>query len=968
MKIEAGIDFGVNFLIKISMKYLGGFALFIFASIGLFAQGQALDFHGIEYRNIGPANQGGRVVDVEAQANDFTKVVMATGSGGVWKSDNAGNTWETIFDDYETASIGDIALDPNNENTIWVGTGEANNRNSVSWGNGIYKSTDGGASFTNMGLESTHQIARVLVNPENSDDVCVCAIGHLWGYSGERGLFQSKDGGKTWNKKTNGLPNDGMTGCTDIVRDSSNPNVLYAAMYHRLRQPWHFHSGGEEGGIFKSTDNGASWQKLSNGLPDGPTGRIGLAIYKQNPEIVMALVEAEKTAGLDKPGSGVYRSEDGGATWKYINTYNNRPFYYSQIRINPQDDQRVYLLTTTFMMSEDGGSNFTNGSPDYEIHGDYHAMWIDPNNKDRYYLSADKGLSITHDHGKATTLIDNLPIAQFYRINYDMQDPYYVYGGLQDNGSYATASFTRDARGILSDSNWKMHWGDGQDSAFNPYDWTDGYSSMEKGTYFKYNPKTRALKRISPSSLNTIDFDKTFEDFETNPDQLRYNWSSPLVMSPHDPSHIFVGANHLFKSMDKGETWSIISPDLTTNDPVKKKRGVSGGITPDNSGAEYHCAIFTISVSPMSEDLIWIGTDDGNVQVTSDGGDLWSNVRTNIPEVPEGMWVSRIEASHFDPDRAYVSFDGHRSDNFESWLFATNDRGKTWERITNGFDDGEVIRVVREDHNNPNLLFAGTETGVWYSLNQGIDWNRLRLNMPTVSVYDLKIHPRDNDLIVGTHGRSIWILDDISFLQQWNEDVAKSGVHLFDQKDNTVWNNVSRGGQRGHFWWAGDNPATIINTSNIPRARFENHAAITYYAGSSNQNDLKLELNNMINTQSQSISVPASSGFHRIIWNREFEAKAYSPSEEEELNGFLQAIVDAANHRRVRQGYESFKTEKDPYKRRKFLETLTGGYLGYDIDPKFLVPKAGPGSYKVKLSNGANSSSSTLVIRDDPMN
>ena len=924
--------------------------------------------HGIAYRNIGPANQGGRIVDIEAVADDFTKVYIATGSGGVWKSDNAGTTWKPIFDDYETASIGDIALDSNDDQTIWVGTGEANNRNSVSWGNGIYKSQDGGKSFEHMGLASTHQIARVLVNPENSEDICVCAIGHLWGYSGERGLFNSKDGGKTWVKSTNGLPDDGKTGCTDIVRDPQNANVLYAAMYHRLRQPWHFHSGSDNGGIFKSTDNGDTWIKLGKGLPEGPTGRIGLAIYDKNPEVLMALIEAEKTDNLSEPGSGVYRSEDGGNNWSYINTYNNRPFYYSQIRINPLDDQRVYLLTTRYMVSEDGGKTFTNGSPDYEIHGDYHAMWLDPKNKDRYYLGADKGMSITHDHGQSTILLDNLPIAQFYRINYDMQDPYYVYGGLQDNGSYATASFSRDARGILSDSNWKMHWGDGQDAAFNPYDWTDGYSSMEKGTYFKYNPKTRALRRISPNRLNTIGFEEVFGDLEAEPNKLRYNWSSPLVMSSHDPSHIYVGANHLFRSTDKGQTWKVISPDLTTNDPIKRKQGVSGGITPDNSGAEYHCAIHCISISPMDEEILWVGTDDGNVQVSTDGGLNWDNTRKNIPEVPEGLWVSRIESSQFDPACAYVTFDGHRSDNFGTWVFVTMDGGKNWKKITNGFTNGETVRVIREDLKNPDLLFAGTETGVWYTLNKGEKWSRLKLNMPTVSVYDIKIHPRDNDLIIGTHGRSIWVLDDISFLQQWSEDMSNSSVFLFDQKENTLWNNTSRGGQRGHFWWAGDNPITIVNTSNVPRAQFENHAAITYYVGRANQDSVDLEISNMLGTQSKSMKVSGAQGVHRIVWNREFEAKAYSPSEEKELDGFLKALVEAANHRRVRQGYENFKSETDPYKRRKFLQSFTSGYLGYDINDKFLVPKANAGSYKLKLSSERTSDGTTMIIREDPMN
>ena len=401
-----------------------------------------------QWRNIGPANQGGRIVDIEALENDFAHVYVATGSGGVWKSVNAGTSWEPIFDDYPVASIGDIALFQNKPDIVWVGTGEANNRNSVSWGNGVYRSGDGGKTFTHLGLENTHQIARIITHPTDSNTVYVAAIGHLWGYSGDRGLFQTTDGGKTWKKLTAGLPDDGKTGCIDLIMHPTDPDIMYAAFYQRLRQPHTFYSGGPNGGIFKTTDGGKSWKKLKQGLPEGETGRIGLAIYKNNPDILMALVEAKISSSLDTLGSGVYRSENAGESWTYTNIYNNRPFYYSQIRINPHDDQKVYLLTTSFMVSEDGGKTIKNGSPDFEVHGDFHAMWLDPNQEERYYLGADKGLSITHDHGKHFTLLDNLPIGQFYRIGVDMRDPYYVYGGLQDNGMYGVASFSRDARGI----------------------------------------------------------------------------------------------------------------------------------------------------------------------------------------------------------------------------------------------------------------------------------------------------------------------------------------------------------------------------------------------------------------------------------------------------------------------------------------------------------------------------------------
>lgn len=921
----------------------------------------------LEYRNIGPAQQGGRIVDIEARVNDFTKVYVASASGGVWQSENAGTTWKPIFDDYETASIGDIALDPSNERIIWVGTGEANNRNSVSWGNGVYKSEDGGETFTHQGLASTHQIARVLVHPEASDDVCVCAIGHLWGYSGERGLFQTKNGGKSWAKLTNGLPDDGKTGCTDLVRDPKKPNVLYAAFYERLRQPWHFHSGGSNGGIYKSTNNGKSWKKLTSGLPAGPTGRIGLAIYPKNPKILMALVEAEKTETLAEPGSGVYRSEDGGASWRYINMYNNRPFYYSQIRIDPHDDQRVYVLTTRFMVSEDGGKTLRNGSEDQEVHGDFHALWHDPAKPGRYYLGADKGLSITHDYGQYFQLIDNLPIGQFYRVHYDMRDPYYVYGGLQDNGSYATASFTRDARGILADDNWKMHWGDGQDPLANPNDWTDMYSSMENGSFFKYNPQTREIDRISPTALNTVNYHDYFPEPTTeNDSEIRWNWSAPMVMSPHDPQTIFVAGNHLYRTRDKGQSWMIISPDLTTNDDVKRKRGESGGITPDNTGAETHCAVHTLSVSPIDERIIWVGTDDGNVQVSRTGGQQWQNVRVNIPEVPEGLWVSRVEASHFVPGRAYVSFDGHRSDEFGTWLLRTDDFGVSWRRITNGFTTGETVRVVREDHRNTNLLFAGTETGVWMSLDGGSQWQRLKLNMPTVSVYDLKIHPRDNDLIVGTHGRSIWILDDISPLQQLAEEIADTPFYLFEQQPSTLWRNISRGGQRGHFWFAGDNPKTIDNTSTIPRAQFYPKAAISYYIAKDLPDSLSLNISDPNTSSTYRLKVPATAGIHRVYWDREFTPVPYTADEVAEAEEVLAKIVAANPHRRIKAAQLKFRESQDPEEQRKTLEKLTQGYLSYVIPKHLLMPRAGAGTYHLSLGNDGDVQTGTLSIRRDP--
>lgn len=934
-----------------------------------YGQQDNINLGGLQFRNIGPANQGGRIVDIEAHDDDFTHVYAAMASGGVWKSTNAGTTWESIFDDYETASIGDIAIDQSQKNIIWVGSGESNNRNSVSWGNGIYKSMDGGKSFVNKGLKSTHQIARVLVHPEDSDDVCVCAIGHLWGYSGERGVFKTTNGGDQWSKLTNGLPNDGKTGCIDMVRDSKNPNVLYAAFYHRLRQPWHFHSGGEQGGIYKSIDGGNSWTQLTQGLPSGPTGRIGLAIYEKDPNIVMAFIEAEKTDNLSKPGSGIYRSEDAGATWRYINTYNNRPFYYSQIRINPHDDRRIYALTTRFMVSDDGGKTLINGSQDQEVHGDFHGMWLDPHDPDRYYLGADKGLSLTHDHGAHFQLMDNLPIAQYYRINYDMQDPYYVYGGLQDNGSYATASFSRDARGILNDSNWKMHWGDGQDAASNPYDHTESYSSMENGSYFSYNPETRQIRRISPGSNNTINYKEYFsEDIEDLDSERRFNWSAPLVMSSHDPSTIFVAGNHVYKSIDKGQSWKIISPDLSTNDPIKRKEGVSGGVTPDNTGAETHCAVYSLSVSSIDENVIWAGTDDGNVQLTTDGGGRWMNVRKNIPEVPAGLWVSRVEASHFDPKRVYVTFDGHRSDNFETWVFVSDDSGATWKKITNGISQGETVRVIREDHKNSNLLFIGTETGVWYTTNRGALWTRMKQGLPTVSVYDIKIHPRENDLIIGTHGRSLWVMDDISPLQQLNGESIGKGFQLLEQKHSTLWNNISRGGQRGHFWFAGDNPATIDNINSNPRAGFNNQVALSFIVHDPSLDTLEVVFSDRAGLQSKKLKVGVEKGINRIYWDREFEARAFTKVQTDDIHKLFKSIMANNSASSIKRMYRAFSTAQSPYEQRKALEPLTKSYLSYALPTAYGLPMAEKGVYNVSIMYKDERQSTTITIRDDPMN
>jgi photosystem II stability/assembly factor-like uncharacterized protein len=920
-------------------------------------------------RNLGPANMGGRVVDIEAVERDFATVYVASASGGVWKSTNAGNTWTPIFDSYASASIGDIGLFQPNPDIVWVGTGEANNRNSVAWGDGIYKSTDGGATFVNRGLETTHQIARVVTHLSDPDVVYVCAIGHLWGYSGDRGLFMTADGGDTWTKLGGGLPDDGRTGCIDLVMHPTDPNMLYAAFYHRLRQPWTFHSGGPNGGIFRSTDGGQTWRKLTEGLPPGETGRIGLALYRRDPRIVMAFVEAERRNDLSTPGSGVYRSEDAGESWTYVNTYNNRPFYYSQIRVNPTDDQRVYLLTTRFMVSEDGGTTIENGSEDQEIHGDFHAMWIDPNDGDRYYIGDDKGFHLTFDHGEHFFFLDNLPIAQYYRIGLDMRDPYYVYGGLQDNGTYGGPSFARDNRGILSDYNWKLHWGDGMYVSVDPYDWRMLYTEAENGSFRRYDVLTHQVEYSAPSPANVVNYQAVVpEEERSGGDEFRYNWAAPMVMSPHDPATVYLGAHYLFRSNDRGETWTISSPDLTAARGETCVQGESGGITPDNTGAEYHCSITSIALSPITPNVIWVGTDDGNVQVTRNGGRTWTNLRGNVPGVPEGIWVGRIEASHHNPAVAYAVFDGHRSDVFMPWVFRTADYGQTWSSLSNSLPDGEVAYVIREDPRNPDLLFLGTEFGLFVSLDAGVQWTKFTNGFPTVAVHDLKIHPRDNDLVIGTHGRGIWIVDDITPLQQLGNVRDDAQDHLFEQRVATLWENTGRGGQRGHFWFAGENPPTIEAVGSLPRGRFRNTAFITYYLAPDVQEPVTLEIVDPARERSRTVTLDPTPGIQRYRWDLDFDAEPYTAEQLARVEEtFERLVADFPGSSALQRLYDRFQAAQTPEEQRAAVQQLLGRPGTVGLGEEYGLPRAGPGSYQLRMTVAGHRATGSLHVRADPL-
>lgn len=911
------------------------------------------------WRSIGPANMSGRISDIEALDKDFTHVIVGSASGGVWKSTNAGTTWRPIFDKYGAASIGDIALCQTDPDLIWVGTGEKNPRNSIAWGDGIYKSTDGGKTFSHMGLKDTHSIAKIIIHPENPDKVYAAAIGHLWGYTGSRGLYLTEDGGENWKKLTNGLPDDGKTGVIELVMDPSDPNILYVGLWQRLRQPFRFDSGGPNGGIFKSTDGGASWTKLTKDLPGGDMGKIGLAICRTKPNVIMAFLEsgfhpAEKLpSGKDNPeykdmtklGSGIYRSEDGGNTWTYMNRYQNRPFYYTHIWVNPLDDKLVYIVTGSYHISYDGGKTLKRQNT--SIHGDYHAIWSDPQNKSRYYIGTDGGMALTHDHGRSYIFFDNLPLSQFYAVGADNRDPYYVYGGLQDNGSWGGPSNSRDIAGILTDHWFRIGGGDGFYTPVDPHDWTTVYAESQQGNIQRVNIKTRSGKFIKPNKENVINYDdyvteeliKLHKDKNWGNTAFRFNWSSPIVLSHHYPGTVYFAGNYLFKSRDRGDSWQIISPDLTTADPVKIDRD-TGGLTIDRTGAENHCTIITVSESPLDPEVLWVGTDDGNVQLTRSGGKNWTNVTSTLPAAARGLWVSRVEASHFYKGTCYITLDGHRSDNFEPWVFKTEDYGKNWQPLTDTIPEGQVAYVIREDPINQDLLFLGTEFGIFVTTDGGMTWERFMNNLPTVAVHDIMIHPLYHDVIIGTHGRGIWICDNISPLQDLKQVKTADQAYLFTPKVATQWHSLSRGGSRGHLLFRGANP--------MP-------GAMIYFYAAKDAKDIELVISDMGKKNSLKPRIRPKEGINRFLWRFFFSPPELNDQEKELLEKYKEA-ADWEARNELSRGIG------------KSLDQRGLDFNGINFRSKKLNPVlAKPGVYIVTLKIGDKVITKPLTVREDPL-
>lgn len=735
--------------------------IFLVLSLFSWAQFDPGIFHGLKARNIGPANMSGRIAAVEVDPTNPKIIYVGAATGGVWKSEDGGLTWRPIFDDQPTSSIGAIAVHPQNPNIVWVGTGESGVRNTAGVGRGVFLSLNGGQNWQWVGLEKTEHISRILLDPNNPDVAYVAALGTAWGENKERGVFKTEDRGKTWKKI---LYVDEKTGAADMAMAPDNPLKIIVAMWQFRRWPWFFKSGGPGSGLYITEDGGKTWRKLTaeDGLPAGELGRIGIAFAPSNPRVVYAIVEASKSA--------LFRSDDGGFTWRMVNNEENihsRPFYYSGIKVNPKNENIVYLVQSQLRVSEDGGRTFRPLASFRQAHSDYHALWIHP---DGEYLVVgnDGGVVISYNGGQTWRYVANLPLGQYYHVSFDNQIPYNVYGGLQDNGSWVGPAYVLKERGLYNYF-WKtVGGGDGFDVEPDPEKPGAGYGMSQGGNLYYFDMTTGTSINIVPTESEV---------------KHRYNWNAGFAVDPFEPATIYLGSQFVHRSRDKGRTWEIISPDLTTNNPEKQRQAESGGLTLDVTNAENHCTIICIAPSPVQKGVIWVGTDDGNVQLTRDGGQTWELVSKKLTvggkgKVPPETWVSHVEASKFDAATAYVCFDDHRRANWTPYVYVTHDFGRTWQSLVTPEIDG-FVHVIEEDTVNPNLLFLGTEFGLYVSFNGGQSWMKWTQGVPTVPVRDLAVHPRENDLIIATHGRSLFIIDDISPLRELSAALLKKKLHLF---------------------------------------------------------------------------------------------------------------------------------------------------------------------------------------------
>jgi len=816
----------------------------------------------LKWRSIGPAVMSGRIVDVAVVPGDPSTFYAASGSGGLWKTTNRGGTFKPVFDDQAVISIGDVALAPSDSNVVWVGTGEANNQRSSYWGNGVYKSVDGGDTWAHMGLPESHHIGRIVIHPTNADIVYVAALGHLYSKNPERGLYRTRDGGKTWDLVKHV---DEDTGFVDVVLDPSNPDTLLAASYQRRRRAWNFSESGPGSGIWRSKDGGDSWELLGGGLPSGELGRIGIAMFAGDPRVVYATIEnrnerAEKPesdsnnggdrdevvediggqrwgdgAEEESPGDlapaivggEVYKTVDGGDTWEKVNERSvggSPPYYYGQIRIDPTDQDRLWMCSVGLYHSEDGGKTWK-GDGSRGVHADQHALWIDPEDPDHMLLGNDGGLCRTYDRAQTWDVHENLPLAQFYTVAVDNSKPYRIYGGLQDNGSWGMPSVGRGRRGIQEHEVVRINGGDGFYCAVDPEDPNIVYSESQFGRPSRLDLVTLQRKSIRPTRRR-------------GEPAARYNWNTPIVISPHNARTIYIASQRLHRSLDRGDTWEDISPDLTTDDAEKKRGDVP------------HCTITTVNESTLRAGVIWVGTDDGKVWVTQDGGKDWRDVTGHFPPQVRGLWVSCVESSHHDRGTCYVSFTGYREDHFAPYVFVTDDYGGNWTSIAEGLP-ASPVNVIREDPKNKDLLFVGTEQGAWTSLDAGDTWHPLDDGIPTNAVHDLAIQNRECELVAATHGRGFYVLD-FSALRHLDAEVRGKDVHLGPVK---VVAPPSGGPATG---------SSVSRAWRAPNPRFG--ANVVFWLGSEAE-DVSVEIQDVVGNRIATVRVDAKAGMNTGRWN-----------------------------------------------------------------------------------------------------
>ncbi len=852
----------------------------------------------LTWRNVGPATMGGRVADVEGVPGDAAILYVGSASGGVWKTVNGGVTWTPLFDEQPIASIGDVALEPGNPDVIYVGSGESNVRNSVSYGNGVYKSMDGGKTWEHLGLEDTRHISRLVIDPRNPSHIFVGALGHIYGPNEERGVFRSTDGGESWEKT---LYIDEGHGVSDLDINPGNPNIVFAGMWHFERKPWTHISGSEEGGLFRSVDGGKTWKKIETGLPK-LIGRIGVKVAPSNPQIVYVMAESNEGT--------LFRSTDAGESFTKVNDSTaivSRGFYYTDLRVDPKDENRVYAIAAGLFVSIDGGKNFKRISG--RTHGDYHSLWIDPDDPRRIWQGQDGGIAVSYDRAETWEYVNNFPLAQFYQIYADNREPfYYIGGGLQDNGSWYGPSRSRESQGIMN-REWKtFSGGDGYFVVVHPDNPELFLSEYQGGGIMRTDMTSREQIDASPQPRRN-------DGGPVNELTYRFNWDAPIVASPHDPNTVYFAGNVVFRSKDFGLTWEVISPDLTTNDA--EKTGDAGGpIWVENTTAEYHCSVISFGESSAQAGVLWSGSDDGKVFVSQDNGANWTDVTANVPGVAANSPVSHVEPSGTAAGTAYIAFDRHMFDDLDPYVFKTTNFGQSWTNVTGNLPKGGYVHVLREDPKNPQLVYAGTELGFYGSYENGKNWTRLHLkNLPTVAIHDIIIHPRDNDIILGSHGRGLWVLDDATPLQRTHSQILEKSVHLFEVRPSLRFRSSDS------VYGFGEKP---YRAPNPPYG-----ALITYYLKEELEEETPFKI--------------------EILKGAEVIKELKKPSMEAGLNRVDWNLM-----------YESSRRRRDPGEEGGVLTD----YGDEDSDPP--GPQAVPGSYTVRLTLGEESVETPVEVRLDP--